>query len=289
MDPVLEPAAAGCLYVVATPIGNLEDITLRALNTLKTADLVLAEDTRLSRRLLDHYNIRTPLLSCHEHNEAERAPELLQHLHAGRKLALISDAGTPAVSDPGYRLVKAVAAAGFRVVPIPGPSAAVAAVSASGLPSNNFAFVGFVPKKDKARRDFLAKYTAFPGTLIFYESPHRVSGLLLSLREVFGDKPAVLARELTKIYEEFLRGSLSELYERLAARAALKGECVLLLDNTVTDAPAASIEDLTAEITAALQNGDRGASILAKELAKKYGLPKAEVYQRILRMKTHEA
>lgn len=289
MNPILESTLPGCLYIVATPIGNLEDITLRALNTLKTADLVLAEDTRLSRRLLAHYDIPTPLLSCHEHNEIERTPELLRYLREGRNLALISDAGTPAVSDPGYRLVKAAAAAGFKVVPIPGPSAAITAVSASGLPSNNFAFVGFVPKKDKARHDFLDKYTNFPGTLIFYESPHRVRDLLLSLRDVFGDKPAVLARELTKIYEEFLRGSLSELHERLTARSALKGECVVLLDNTMTDAPTVSIDDLTDEITAAICNGDMGVSMLAKELAKKYGLPKTEVYQHILRIKAHEA
>lgn len=289
MTTVTAQPLEGVLYIVATPIGNLEDITLRALNTLKSVDLILAEDTRLSRRLLDHYDISAQMLSCHEHNEAERTPEILRQLQEGRRLALISDAGTPAVSDPGYRLVKAVSAAGFKVVPIPGPSAAVAAVSAAGLPSNNFAFVGFVPKKHKARHDFLARYTDFPGTLIFYESPHRVADLLQSLGEVFGNKPAVLARELTKIYEEFLRGSVSELQTLLAARNGLKGECVVLLDNTVAENPPVDPKALAAEILAALQDGDTGTSILAKTLAKKYNLPRAEVYQQILRIKANEA
>ena len=280
---------AGGLYIVATPIGNLKDITLRALSTLKAADLILAEDTRLSRRLLEHYGIATPLLSCHEHNEAERTPEILQQLQAGRRLALISDAGTPAVSDPGYRLVKAAAAAGFKVVPIPGASAAIAAVSAAGLPSNNFAFIGFAPKKYKARQEFLARYLSFPGTLVFYESPHRVTDLLQSLKEVFGDKPAVLARELTKIYEEFMRGDLSELLSQLAARDGLKGECAVLLDNTVTESAPPDPGDLAAEIAAALQNDDTGTSALAKALAKKYGLSRAEVYRQILRIKEDEA
>lgn len=283
-----QPLESG-LYIVATPIGNLEDITLRALNTLKAVDLILAEDTRLSRRLLTHYGITAPLLSCHEHNEAERTPELLRQLQAGCRLALISDAGTPAVSDPGYRLVKAAAAAGFKIVPIPGPNAAITAVSASGLPSANFAFAGFAPKKHKARHDFLARYINFSGTLIFYESPRRVADLLQSLLDVFGDKPVVLARELTKIYEEFVRGSLSELQAQLAARSGLKGECVVLLDNTVTETPKPDSADLTAEISAALQNGDTGTSMLAKNLAQKYGLPRAEVYQQILRIKANEA
>lgn len=285
--PDLDKNTKGCLFVVATPIGNLDDISLRAVNTLKNADLVLAEDTRLSRRLLEHYGVTTPMLSCHEHNEAERIPELLEKLGQGQKLALISDAGTPAVSDPGFRLVKAVAEAGFQVVPIPGASAAIAAISASGLPSNNFAFIGFTPKKSKARCDFLQKYASFPGTLIFYESPHRVLDLLAELQNVFGDKPAVLARELTKIYEEFVRGSLTELQQNLAARNGLKGECVVLLNNTAQEPETADMDALAVEIEAALQVGDTGASMLAKTLAKKYGLPKTDIYQQILRIKEH--
>lgn len=289
MTAVTSQPLKGGLYIVATPIGNLQDITLRALETLKSVDLILAEDTRLSRRLLEHYGITTPLLSCHEHNEIERTPEILRQLQDGRRLALISDAGTPAVSDPGYRLVKAASSAGFTVVPIPGPSAAITAVSAAGLPSNNFAFVGFVPKKRAARQAFLARYTNFTGTLIFYESPHRVKELLQSLREVFGDQPAVLARELTKMHEEFARGSLSELQFLLAARASIKGECVILLDNTAPDTPVIADEDLTAEIEAALRDDAMGTAVLAKELAKKYARPKAEIYQQILRIKANEA
>lgn len=282
-----EKPAAGVLYIVGTPIGNLEDISLRAVNTLKNADLVLAEDTRLSRRLLTHYGIETPMLSCHEHNETERAPEVLARLTQGQAVALISDAGTPAVSDPGFRLVKLVANAGFTVIPIPGPCAAIAAVSAGGLPSSNFAFIGFTPKKAKAREEFLQKYISFPGTLIFYESPRRVGDLLTELKRVFGDRPAVLARELTKIYEEFLRGSLTELYELVAAKPALKGECVILVDNSAPPAnnAAADADRLDAEIAAALQTGETGASTLAKTLSQKYNLPKTEVYRQILRQK----
>lgn len=289
MTSVASQPLKGGLYVVATPIGNLKDITLRALETLKNVDLILAEDTRLSRRLLEHYGITTPLLSCHEHNEVERTPEIMRQLQDGRRLALISDAGTPAVSDPGYRLVKAVGSAGFTVVPIPGPSAAITAISASGLPSNNFAFVGFVPKKHSARQAFLARYTDFPGTLIFYESPHRVKELVQGLREIFGDQPAVLARELTKLHEEFARGSLDELQMLLTKRECIKGECVILLDNTMPPTPIITEEDLAAEIEAALQNDTKGTAALAKELAKKYTRPKAEIYQQILRIKANEA
>lgn len=227
-----QPPDSGCLYVVATPIGNLGDITLRALETLRGCDLILAEDTRLSRRLLDHYQIAAPLLSCHEHNEEERIPELAERITRGQKLALISDAGTPAVSDPGFKLARALANMGLKIIPIPGPSAVIAAISAAGLPSNSFAFAGFAPKKNKARREFLTRYATFPGTLVFYESPHRVGDLLVALQEVFGNRPVVVARELTKVYEEFVRGSLTEVAAKLTERDGLKGECVLLLDNT---------------------------------------------------------
>lgn len=261
---------------------------MRAIATLKYVDLILAEDTRLSRRLLNHYGISTPLLSYHEHNENERTPEILDKLAAGATLALITDAGTPAVSDPGYRVVKAAASAGFRVVPIPGACAAVTALSASGLASNNFAFIGFAPKKDKARLDFLARYKDFAGTLIFYESPHRTVGLLNALLQVFGDKPGVLARELTKVYEEFIRGDLSQILQQLSERENLKGECVLLLDNTGAQEARPDIEDLPAEIQTALGREDTSASALAKDLAKKYGLPKNEIYQEILRIKNND-
>lgn len=278
----------GCLYVVATPIGNLGDITLRALETLQSCDLILAEDTRLSRRLLDHYKISAPLLSCHEHNEEERISELAERIMQGQNLALISDAGTPAVSDPGFKLVRALASMGLKIVPIPGPNAAITAISAAGLPSNSFAFAGFAPKKNKARKEFLTRYLAFPGTLIFYESPHRVGDLLAALKEVFGDRPVVLARELTKVYEEFIRGGLEEVAAQLAKRDGLKGECVLLLDNTGNTETVIDPGALEAEIKTALAGENASASALAKGLAKKYGLPKGQVYQEVLRLKNDD-
>lgn len=284
MKPDQQNKTDGCLYVVATPIGNLEDITLRALNTLKACDLILAEDTRNSGRLLKHYGIDKPLLSCHEHNESARAPEVVARIEQGARMALISDAGTPAVSDPGYRLVKAVAEAGLAITPIPGANAAVTAISAAGLPSSNFAFVGFAPKKNKARQAFLERYRTFPGTLIFYESPHRVVELLAALRTVFGERPATLCRELTKLYEEFLRGGLSDVLLQLERRDNLKGECVVLLDNSEPAEPACDLTQLMAEIEA---GGDMGASRLARELACKYHISKSEVYQQILQIRAH--
>lgn len=218
----------GKLYLVATPIGNLKDITLRALEILKAVDLIACEDTRHSLKLLQAYEIQKPLLSLHEHNEARRAAGLVERLGEGKSVALISDAGTPLISDPGFRLVGAVLAAGFEVEAIPGPCAAVNALVASGLPTDAFYFVGFLPPKSAARRRRFEALKEFPSTLIFYESPHRIQKFLAEAFEIFGPRPAVLAREMTKKFEEFYRGPLVSDPQTLPLRS-WKGEFVVLL------------------------------------------------------------
>ena len=224
----LPPLTAGTLYLVATPIGNLEDITLRALRTLKECDLVAAEDTRRTGQLLHHYGISKPLLSYFKFSEARRSEQILERLRGGEKIALVTDAGSPGISDPGERVVKAAIAAGFRVEAVPGPSAAIAALTASGLPTEEFHFIGFLPHKSGQRRRKLESLKSFEGTLVLYESPYRVEKLLSELNEVFAHRPIVLARELTKRFEEFLRGSPGELLEVLRRRT-LKGEFVVLI------------------------------------------------------------
>ena len=199
------------LYVIATPIGNLEDISFRAIRILKESDVIACEDTRHTRKLLDHYGVTTPMVSYHEHNEVERAVELLERLRSGQAVALVSDAGTPLISDPGYRVVNAVAAAGIPVVPVPGASALIAALSASGLPTDAFRFCGFLPHKSGQRRKAIEAVAGESATLVFYEAPHRIVEAVDDLRVVLGNRPAVLARELTKVHEEFLRGRLDDL------------------------------------------------------------------------------
>ena len=224
----LPPLQPGTLYVVATPLGNLEDITLRAVRTLRECSLIAAEDTRHTGRLLAHFEIRKPLLSCHGFNEARRTGEIIARLRAGETIALVSDAGTPGISDPGERVVRAVLAAGLRVEPVPGPCAAVAALSASGLPADEFHFAGFLPVKAGARRRELERLLALPGTLVTYESPHRAAKLLGELAELAPGRPVVLARELTKRFEEWLRGTPADLAGRTQGRA-WKGEHVFLI------------------------------------------------------------
>lgn len=229
MDAVsLPPLTPGTLYLVATPIGNLEDITLRALRALRECDVVAAEDTRRSGQLLKHFEISRPLLSYFQFNEARRSEEIIERLRRGEKIALVTDAGSPGISDPGERVVRAARAAGLRVEAVPGPCALVAALTASGLPADEFHFVGFLPHKSGQRRNQLESLKFVPGTLVFYESPYRIEKLLGELNEVFPVRDVVLARELTKKFEEFLRGKPSELIELTKTRS-LKGEFVVLV------------------------------------------------------------
>src|SRR4051794_6033585 len=234
---------AGTLYIVSTPIGNLEDITQRALRILRDADVVACEDTRHTRKLLNHFGIAAQAVSYHEHNEAERAGELCELLAAGKDVALVSDAGTPLVSDPGFRLVNAAIDRGLNVVPVPGAAALVAALSASGLPSDQFFFAGFLPARANVRRARLDELRVLNATLIFYEAPHRIAATLRDAREVLGNRAAVVARELTKLHEEFLRGTLDELTRVFTETAKARGEIVLMIsgaaaqDEDATDSP----------------------------------------------------
>jgi 16S rRNA (cytidine1402-2'-O)-methyltransferase len=224
----LPPLTPGTLYLVATPIGNLEDITLRALRTLRECDVVAAEDTRHTGQLLKHFDISKPLLSYFQFNEAKRSEEILERLSRGQKIALVTDAGSPGISDPGERVVKAAIAAGRRVEAVPGACALVAGLTASGLPTDEFHFIGFLPHKSGQRRKKLESLKAFDGTLVLYESPYRIEKALNELLEVFPDRMVVLGRELTKKFEEFLRGKPADLLQQIAKRS-LKGEFVILV------------------------------------------------------------
>lgn len=227
-EPTLPPLTPRTLYLVGTPIGNLEDITLRALRTLKECDVVAAEDTRRTGLLLKHFGIPKPLLSYFQFNEARRSEEILERLGRGEKVALVTDAGSPGISDPGERVVKAAIAAGFRVESVPGPSALVAALTASGLSTEEFHFVGFLPHKSGRRRKQLEELKNYAGTMVLYESPFRIEKLLGELKDVFPERQVVLARELTKRFEEFLRGTPAELLDRTRGRA-WKGEFVVMV------------------------------------------------------------
>jgi len=219
----------GTLYIVSTPIGNLEDITQRALRVLRDVDLIACEDTRHTRKLLNHFGIDTRTISYHEHNERERAAELCELLEAGEDIALVSDAGTPLVSDPGFRLTSLAVEKGIRVVPVPGATAFVAGLSGSGLASDQIFYGGFLPARANARRAKLEELRTVPATLVFYEAPHRIAATLEDACDVLGNRPAVIARELTKLHEEFLRGSLRELVYAFDAKKEARGEMVLLI------------------------------------------------------------
>ena len=266
----------GTLYVVSTPIGNLEDITLRALRILREVDLIACEDTRQTRKLLDHFAIAKPTVSYHEHNETERSRELIEKLEAGSSVALVSDAGTPLVSDPGYRVVTAAVAAGIAVVPIPGASAALAALAASGLATDSFRFCGFLPAKTMQRRKVLEQLKGETCTLIFYETPHRIVEALADVEAVMGGRPVVVARELTKLHEEFIRGDVGEVRAQLAARPAVKGEITLLIGKTerleVNDTP---IKDA---VLALEQQGVPRMDAI-KTVAKARGISKRDCYK----------
>ena len=274
----------GMLYVVATPIGNREDITLRALTILREVDLIAAEDTRKSGNLLAHYRIKNRLISFHEHNENTRTPQLINKLLDGATIALISNAGTPSVSDPGYRLIKAAIANRIPVTPIPGVSAAIAAMSVSGLPTDSFVFIGFAPKKKGKRLKYLTELSGEPRPLIFYESPQRILSLMEEIISCIGDRNAILAREMTKLHEEFIRGTVSQILKTISARPAVKGECTLVVAGAETSE---QVDDgiVKTEIKKALQNGQNGLSEIARKIAKKYGLPKSEVYDLALKIR----
>jgi len=271
---------SGRLYIVATPIGNLEDITYRAVRVLREADLIACEDTRQTRRLLDYYEIQKPTISYHEHNEMERSAELANRLSAGEAIALVSDAGVPLISDPGYRLVRAAIGLGVPVEPVPGASAAVAALAASGLPTDAFHFGGFLPSKPGQRARALEALADEHATLIFYEAPHRILEALDAVTQVLGARQVVVARELTKLHEEFLRGTAAQVRAQLASRDVVKGEMTLLIGKATEPAPdSRPLEDAVETLVR------RGAARMEaiKQVARQRGLSKREVYDRLLR------
>jgi 16S rRNA (cytidine1402-2'-O)-methyltransferase len=277
---------AGTLYLVSTPIGNLEDVTRRALRVLAEVDAVACEDTRHTRKLLDAYGIRTKTVSYHEHNERERAEELAARLAEGASVALVTDAGTPAVSDPGFRLVRAAVSRGARVVPVPGATAFVAALTASGLPTDEFYFGGFLPARSAARRAKLSQLRAVAATLVFYEAPHRIADSLRDAREILGERDAVVARELTKLHEEIARGRLSELAEKFSGPTAARGEMVVVIDRTLIEDEAADQSNAPRESVAALvaalereEGLDQRAAL--KRAARRLGLSRDEAYRRL--------
>jgi 16S rRNA (cytidine1402-2'-O)-methyltransferase len=280
----------GILYVVATPIGNMADITLRAIQTLNDVNLVAAEDTRHTGRLLSYHKIKKPLISYHEHNEVKRSAELVARLNSGESIALVSDAGTPTVSDPGYRLVKQAVENKITVVPIPGVSAAMAAVSASGLPTDAFVFFGFLSRKKGKRQKELKAVIDERKTLIFYESPRRMLDFLNDMVEILGDRNGVLARELTKRYEAFTYGRLTEIIDAIKAGAELKGECTLVVAGN-TENEESSPEALRKDIINSLRDQPGRLSDVARKLAGRHGFSKNKVYEEALKLKksTHES
>jgi len=269
----------GVLYVVATPIGNLEDITYRAVRILKEVDLIACEDTRQTRKLLEHYGIQKPTISYHEHNETERAEELASRMLAGTSIALVTDAGMPLVSDPGYRLVRAAVGCGIPVQPVPGASAALSALAASGLPTDSFHFGGFLPSKPGQRANLLKSLADEHSTLIFYEAPHRVLEALEAIEEALGPRPVVVARELTKIHEEFLRGTAAEIRAILSERDSVKGEMTLLIGKATE--PAKDETPLDEAVDALIRSGTARMDAI-KQVARRRGLSKREVYDRLL-------
>jgi 16S rRNA (cytidine1402-2'-O)-methyltransferase len=267
------------LYIVATPIGNLEDITLRALRVLREVDLIACEDTRRTRKLLAHYQISKPLVSYHEYNERDRAAELIKKLETGLNIALVSDAGTPLVSDPGFHIVREAIDKQIPVVPIPGPSAAITAMSASGLSTSEFTFVGFLPPKSGARRARLKAFSATETTLVVYEAPHRILETIKDALEILGDRECVLAREITKIHEEFVRGRLSD----IIARDSVRGEVVLLISPPLQDQDRQPAQDALASITEDVERLMRIDGIdqktALKRIARERGIKKSDAYR----------
>jgi 16S rRNA (cytidine1402-2'-O)-methyltransferase len=280
-------AGAGCLYVVATPIGNLEDISLRALRILKESDAIACEDTRQTVKLLTHFDIQKRLVSYHEHNEITRAAEIIIELEQGAKISLVTDAGTPAISDPGNRLVSLCLRHGIQVVPLPGASAFVTALAASGMPIDEFTFIGFLPSRPTERRKRLRALAAEPRTLALYEAPHRLLDTLEDALEILGNRPAVVARELTKVYEEFLRGHVEDLLETVRKKAP-RGEITLLIGPADGEAQHLATDPAQAEIPLARRvteiMNERGVDNKAalKQVARERGLTRREAYKQLL-------
>ncbi len=269
----------GILYLVSTPVGNLEDITLRALRVLKEVDLIACEDTRHTSKLLTRYGITTPRESYHKFNEENRAPRLIQMLREGKNIALVSDSGTPLVSDPGYELVSNCRAEGIRVVPVPGPSAAIAALTASGLPADTFFFAGFLPPRALLRRRKLEELASVSSTLILFEAPHRLLASLEDMAAVLGPRRATLARELTKIHEELLHGTLSELLEILRARPAIQGEITMVIERGETIAlEVVRPESIRQHLEEEMQKRTIPRNEALKIVAKQRGISRREAY-----------
>jgi 16S rRNA (cytidine1402-2'-O)-methyltransferase len=275
-----EGVSRGALYLVGTPIGNLEDITLRALRVLRESDLVACEDTRQTRNLLNHYAIKTRTTSYHEHNEKTKAPELVLQMHEGAHIALVSDAGMPAVSDPGYHLVRLCIQAKIPVIPIPGPTAVVSALVASGLPTHAFEFLGFLPAKRNQRRKFLQEVRSYPATLVFFESPRRIIEALADVLAVLGDRRIAVGRELTKLHEEFLRGPCSEALEVLGRRPKLQGEMTVLVEgaSAATSLESSSLP-LCERVDQLMSEGKLSRMEALKSVARERGISKSRAYR----------
>lgn len=280
------PLAPG-LYVVATPIGNLEDITLRALRVLREADLIACEDTRHTQKLLNHFEIKTRTQSYHEHNEAARAQQLVERIQGGARIALVSDAGTPGISDPGERVIRAALERGLKIIVVPGPSALISALVASGLSTEAFRFIGFLPQRSGQRRTALEALRSSRETLVFYEAPHRIMEMLADLGHTFGnDRRIALAREQTKVHEEFLRGSVAEIAGDLRKREAVKGEITVVVEGNPTEEPTrtahATVSDRIRELMAADALDEKSA---LKQAAKEFDVSRSEAYREWQRAK----
>jgi 16S rRNA (cytidine1402-2'-O)-methyltransferase len=273
----------GTLYVVATPIGHRDDITIRALKVLAEVDLIAAEDTRKTRRFLTLHGISNRLVSYHEHNEAERTPQLIARLKSGASVALVSNAGTPTVSDPGYRLVEAAAGNNLKIIPVPGACAATAVLSVAGMPTDAFIFTGFLTKKEIKRSRQLNELASQPRTLIFYESPKRILALLNEIIGVMGDRQSVLGREITKLHEEIIRGRLSEIAERLKVRSEIKGECTLLVAGSGGE-KYPSWQGVKQQIRDRIEEKNHSLSAIAREIAAASGIAKNRIYAEVLKI-----
>jgi 16S rRNA (cytidine1402-2'-O)-methyltransferase len=279
-----QQAKKGTLYLVSTPIGNLEDITLRALRILKEVDLIACEDTRRTRILLSHYGIKTALTSLYDEIERKKGEVLVEKLLGGRSLAYVSDAGTPLISDPGYHLVRIAVEAGIPVVPVPGASAVITALSVAGMPSDRFAFFGFLPEKAGRRQSFLQKLKTLPMTLVFYESPRRIIDSLKDIRDILGDRDVAVTRELTKVFEEVIRGRVDELVAKLEEQG-VKGEITLLVGGAPEkpEAGDGEIETLFREME---QQGDFSTRDFAARIAGELNLPRKRVYEVVLKLRS---